>query len=334
MSENNINHMAFVVDASSSMSNLSDATIKVFDNQIAHLARRSKEMGQETRVSVYLFSSVVTCIIFDKDVLRLPSLSGLYHAHGNTALIDGALKSIEDLETTSQIYGDHSFLIFVLTDGEENCSSANRSKLSDKLSGLDDNWTLAVLVPNSNGVFEAKKAGFPANNIDVWDPSAKGIIEAGEKLKRVTETYMVDRSNGVRGTRSLFKVDISGLSSKKVNDNLDSLKGHEFQAVDLKKDGTIRDVVEKATKKDYVKGSAFYQLTKPETVQSYKKVAIRNKVSGYVYAGDKARQLLGLPDSDARIRPEDLGKFDVFVQSTSVNRRLIGGTTLLVIHNP
>jgi von Willebrand factor type A domain-containing protein len=334
MSENNINHMAFVVDASSSMSGLSDATIKVFDNQIAHLARRSKEMEQETRVSVYFFASDVTCIIFDKDVLRLPSLRGLYHAGGNTALIDGAVKSIEDLETTSQIYGDHSFLIFVLTDGEENNSNSDAEDLSKKLKSLPDNWTLAVLVPNSTGVFEAKKAGFPANNIDIWDPSAKGIIEAGEKLKRVTESYMEGRKAGVRGTKSLFRVDISSLSSKKVNDNLDSLKGHEFQAVDLKKDGTIRDVVEKATKKDYVKGSSFYQLTKPEMVQSYKKIAIRNKVSGFVYVGDKARSFLGLPDSDAKIRPEDLGKFDVFVQSTSVNRRLIAGTTLLIIHNP
>lgn len=336
MSQNNINHIAFVIDASSSMSHLSDDVVKVFDAQIQHLARRSKEVGQETRVSVYFFADrdSINCIIFDKDVLRLPSLAGLYTPYGNTALRDGVAKAIDDLETTSQIYGDHAFLVFAQTDGEENNSRISQSSFAQKLARLPDNWTVAVLVPNASGVHEAKQAGFPADNIAVWNTSAKGMSEVAKQMTESTEVFFQNRAKGIRGTRSLFKLDVSDLSSKKVNDNLDSLKAHEYHLVSLKKDGTIRDVCEKITKADYVKGSAFYQLMKPETIQGYKKIIIRNKVSGYLYTGDKARKLLGLPDHELRLRPEDLGKFDIFVQSTSVNRRLIAGTDFIILKNP
>lgn len=335
MSQNNINHIAFVVDASSSMSHLSDAVVKAFDAQIAHLARRSKEVGQETRVSVYFFSysHQITCVIFDKDVLRLPSLAGLYHAGGNTALRDATFKAIEDLETTSQIYGDHAFLLFGMTDGQENDSRKTAAQLKSKLGSLPDNWTVAVLVPDASGVHEAKQAGFPADNIAVWNTS-KGMEEVSKQFTESTEVFFQNRAKGIRGTRSLFKLNVADLSSKKVNDSLDSLKAHEYHLVSLKKDGTIRDVCEKITKADYVKGSAFYQLMKPETIQGYKKIIIRNKVSGFLYTGDKARKLLGLPDHELRLRPEDLGKFDIFVQSTSVNRRLIAGTDFIVLKNP
>jgi hypothetical protein len=336
MSQNNINHIAFVVDASTSMSDKSKTVVELFDAQIKHLARRSKEVNQETRVSVYFFShsDSIHCVIFDKDVLRLPSLAGLYTPNGNTALRDATLKAVVDLETTSQIYGDHAFLLYAITDGEENDSAANANSLARRLNGLPDNWTVAVLVPDASGVHEAKRAGFPADNIAVWDTSDRNMVEMEKKMTESTETFFQNRAKGIRGTRSLFKIDTSNLSSKKVNDSLDSLKSHEFIAVALTKDGTIRDVVERATGEDYVKGSAFYQLSKPETVQSYKKVCIRNKISGYVYSGDKARKLLNLPDTDARIKPEGLAKFDIFVQSTSVNRKLIGGTTLIILKNP
>jgi hypothetical protein len=44
--------------------------------------------------------------------------------------------------------------------------------------------------------------------------------------------------------------------------------------------------------------------------------------------------MLGLPRvGDARVRPGDHGKFDVFVQSTSVNRKLSYGTQVMYWEN-
>lgn len=327
---NHINHIAFVVDASGSMGHLTDAVVSVFDNQIKHLARRSQELDQETRVSVYMFNNGVDCIIFDKDVMRLPSLRSFYRPDGGTALIDGTLQSIDDLEKTAQMYGDHAFLIYAITDGQENASKAKPAKLKTCIDKLPDNWTIAALVPNASGVHEAKQFGFGANNIMIWDATAKGIAELGQKLEKVNEGFMQARKSGVRGSKSLFVIDTSKLSSKKVNDNLDALKSSEYWVIEVRRDATIKDLVEREVG-TFVKGSAYYQLTKLETVQGYKKICIRNKISKYVYSGDKARKLLGLPDHDLKLKPEQLSKFDVFVQSTSVNRKLIGGTELIVL---
>lgn len=149
---NIINHIVFVVDKSGSMASLRDVVVKVFDKQIKYLAERSRVLDQETRVTVYCFDDTPECIIFDKDVLRLPSLAGLYKTSGRTALIDATLLAIDDLSKTHVKYGDHSFLLYVLTDGEENSSSNSRHSIQTVINSLPDNWTVAVLVPNQTGV--------------------------------------------------------------------------------------------------------------------------------------------------------------------------------------
>lgn len=52
-----INHIALVVDKSGSMGPLKDAVVKVFDREIENLKKRSIELNQETRISVYLFGT-------------------------------------------------------------------------------------------------------------------------------------------------------------------------------------------------------------------------------------------------------------------------------------
>lgn len=80
----------------------------------------------------------------------------------------------------------------------------------------------------------------------------------------------------------------------------------------------------------FKKGRGFYEFTKPELIQEYKEVVLRDKATGDMFSGDKAREMIGLnPGQRARLKPAHLEKFDVFVQSTSYNRNLIGGTRFL-----
>lgn len=329
--QNYINHIAFVVDRSGSMSHLSNKVVQVFDAQIKHLSKRSQELDQETRASVYLFDTSTECLFYDKDVMRLPSLASLYQAGGGTALVDGAMQAINELKQTAQLHGDHAFLIYVLTDGEENSSSTRPSTLQKALADLPDNWTVAVLVPDAQGESEAKRFGFSKDNIMQWSTTEKGMEEVGEKLRTVTDSYMTGRTQGIRGTRSLFKVDTSNLASRKVSDTLDALPANKYYLLDVYRDSDIRSFVEASPVGQYVTGNTFYQLTKSEKIQSYKKVAVQNKVSGRVYVGDQARDLIGLPAFDAKVKPEDASKFNIFIQSTSVNRKLVKGTKALVL---
>jgi len=327
--ENYINHIVLVLDASSSMYYNAKELVKVADNQIAYLAQRSKDLDQETRVTVYSFNDRhnAKCLIYDKDVLRMPSIAGLYEANGMTALVDASILALEDLAMTPEKYGEHAFLVYVLTDGEENDSGHTAGDLLRKIESLPDNWTVAAFVPDQRGVFEAKKFGFPKENIAVWDATtAKGVSEAGEKIKQTTEVFMQNRRHGIRGTKNLFKLTIPSLS--KVENTLSSLHYGQFRLLDVEETGRIDEFVESHFNRPYKLGEAYYQLTKREEIQPQKQIAIYSK--GKLYIGDEARTLLGLPDHHVKVTPGDY-PYDIFVQSTSVNRKLIEGTKLLIL---
>ncbi|AOR36644.1 hypothetical protein BFF78_41310 [Streptomyces fodineus] len=341
--QNYINHVALVLDASSSMSHLSRKVVEVADQQIAYLARRSRELDQETRVTVYVFADKVECVIYDKDVLRMPSLKQLYRVGGMTALLAAALKSQHELAQTAQLYGDHSFLTFVLTDGQENashrCPDAPAMDprelvkvVAEMIETQEDNWTLAVLVPDQMGKREAMQCGFPKDNIAIWDAtSTQGLEEAGQVIRQATEKFMVGRTQGIRGSRAVFSTGAEAVNKDTIKAaGLTPVNESQYELIPVTRDAAIRDWVIECGH-TYRTGGAFYQLSKSEKIQAQKQIAVLEKKTDRVYAGPEARALLGLPDVEVRIKPDHNDDFMIFVQSTSVNRRLIPNTRLLLM---
>lgn len=340
--ENIINHIVLVLDASDSMTHLKNEVIKVADNQIEYLARRSKELDQETRVTVYSFNTNykvvfgrydhapnIQCLIYDKDVLRVPSISEVYKTDGATPLIDATMLALDDLAMTPEKYGEHSFLVYVLTDGEENQSTNRPSVLSEKIANLPDNWTLATFVPNQNGVFEAKKFGFPKDNIAVWDAtSTAGVQEMGKQIRETTERFMQARSTGTRGIRNLFSLE-NPTNQDIAKANLQALHYGQFRLYDVDRKVRIDKFIEEMTGRAYKLGEGYYELSKPEIIQPQKQVAILNKQG--LFVGDDARNLLGLPDEHVRVKPNHNPDYTIFVQSTSNNRNLMPNTKLLIL---
>lgn len=333
--QNYINHIALVLDDSGSMAKHRASVIKVADAQIAHLAQRSKELDQETRVTVYTFGerNKLRCVIYDKDVLRLPSIRDAYNAHdGETALIDATLKALDDMAKTPEIYGDHAFLVYVLTDGLENVRPSGGPELNKRIAGLADNWTVAVFVPDIIGKREARNYGFPADNIAIWDASdVRGMERVGEAVRQTTESFMSMRSAGVRGTRKLFELNQVTTAEVK-SAGLDSLHPGQYRTFDVTEKIAIAPFVEAKTRRAYVAGEAFFQLTKSEIVGASKELAIFDKKSSKLYVGANARKLLGLPDAEIRIAPSHNPDHTVYIQSTSVNRWLMPNTRLLLIN--
>lgn len=331
--QNYVNHIALVLDASGSMAKHAKELIKVADEQIAYLARRSQELDQETRVTVYTFNSKARCVIYDKDVLRLPSIASFYKPSGQTALVDAALLSQQDLTMTPQKYGDHAFLTFILTDGEENASENKPKHLVNILNGMPDHWTVAVLVPNMRGKHEAKAFGFPADNIAIWDATtSEGVREAGATITRATESFMTGRATGIRGSRALFSTGVDAVNAETVKSlGIKPLSPSQFVLVPVPRDSVIRDFVE-STGRGFQVGKAFYQLMKPETIQANKLVAVVEKKTAKVFLGPEARALIGLPDMEVRVRPSYNPDYTIYVQSNSVNRKLIAGTKILLVN--
>lgn len=341
-----INHIALVIDASGSMAGISKEVVEVADNQVESLAKSSRHNDQETRFSVYTFDDNVNCIFYDKDVYRLPSLKGKYRLGGMTALASATMCAISDLEKTATLYGEHSFLLYILTDGEENASSPeDKRALKRKLASLPDNWTVILLAPNQQAIAAAKRIGFPADFIEKWDPTAKGVEELGRRLTTATESYMTLRAAGhaAKDLKKVFSLDSSSVSKALQSGDLNILPKGKYRELTVPVDRglpnekvEISDFVKGYYGLPYQKGDCYYQFVDrgrgKEKIQAGKRVAIRNKRTRDVYVGDIARKMIGLPDhQDVRMLPEEVPDFDIFVQSTSTNRFIKGGTDLLYI---
>lgn len=336
---NIITHVVLVLDRSGSMYGHTNKLIQVADGYVKSLAEQSKAMNQEWRISVYAFDDSVQCLIWDMDVLRTPSISDVYKAGGGmTALMDATAIAINDLRTIPVRYGDHSFLMFVLTDGAENASRGYTSdSLKRLIGGLNDTWTLGALVPDTMGVMYAKKYGFPAGNIDKWDTKSEhGVESAGERIATATGLYMSARATNksYRGTRTLFSMDDATLNEQAVDAaDLQPLNADEYTLCVVPHDTPIREFVEREMGLQWIIGRGYYQLKTRVKVQAQKKLAIVEKKTNKVYMGNDARQLLGLPDYEVSISAAFNTRYDVFIQSTSVNRKLLAGQRFLWLNH-
>ena len=331
--QNFINHIVFVVDRSGSMARHAKNVVSVFDNQIKHLAQSSKELNQETRVSVYVFDSRIECLIYDMDVMRLPSLAEFYKVGGNTAFRDATIKASEELSLTPELYANHAFLVYMITDGYDNESKNSPAQVSKLINNGKDNWTFACLVPDSQSRQAVIQCGFTLENIQLWAANSKdGITEAGNVIRQATDNYMAARARGMRSTKNLFHLNTNAITTVKVVNQLTELTPSQFALFPVHKESVIQPFVESWTQQPYRKGSAYFMLTKPENVQNYKQVCLQDKATGKVYSGPEARQMLGLPDFEVKVSPSDHPKFNIFIQSTSANRKLVAGTQLIVLN--
>lgn len=114
-------------------------------------------------------------------------------------------------------------------------------------------------------------------------------------------------------------------------DKLEAVRPGRFQMLEVDHDCSISDFV-RSNGAEFRVGRGFYEMTKRETIQARKEVILMDRRSGDMFTGHKAREILGLPDGvETRIAvPENvLDKYVIFVQSTSSNRKLIGGTRFL-----
>lgn len=118
-------------------------------------------------------------------------------------------------------------------------------------------------------------------------------------------------------------------SAEFTNTDLRAVPPGRFQALEVDSDMPIKQfVLENGL--TFKAGRGFYEFTKTETIQGHKEVVLMDRKTGDLYSGERAREMLGLPPgSTVRIKPSSLEKFVVFVQSTSYNRKLIGGTRFL-----
>ena len=326
------NHVALIIDRSGSMGTLRYDVIEQINKQIGNIKAQAYKSKQKTLVSIYTFSSnrqlkSVTINAFPEAVQSFTSSD--YYPDGQTALLDAIRDVANDLRSRDDGAKTTSFLMMVLTDGQENDSLTPKHQIETLLRDLQgtDRWTFAMLMP-PGGKLYALRLGIPAGNIQEWEGTRQGLENVTYQAVASTASYYSNRGQGMTSTTKFF-TDLSGISQRDLNKLID-LTG-DFKRWQVKAEEAISDFVE-SHGKIYEPGKAYYQLTKPEKVQPYKQVVIEDRTNKELYGGDQARKLIGItatPGQVFKLNPGNHANFNLFVQSTSMNRKLVRGTTLL-----
>lgn len=334
------NYIGISRDHSASMRGIARAAGHDYNDNIAAIKENAQKHNIDTIVSVVQcgagYPAKVVREVVNSNVNKLkPIAEGKYIADGNsTPLFDSVGDLIEQFESVPDANDpDVSFVVMIITDGQENSSRKwNGSTLSKKIKQLQatDRWTFVFRVP----VGERRSLmqyGIPGGNILEWDQTDHGVEVATKATRSAFDSYYSSRTLGAKSTDK-FYADLSDVSLTEVKKALvDISKDVDILKVKTTEDGIqIRDFVTQRTRKPFTKGCAFYQLTKTESVQGYKQIAIRDKLKGSVYSGYAARDMLGLPQSgEVKLAPGAHGQYDIFIQSTSVNRKLVANTNVL-----
>lgn len=155
-------------------------------------------------------------------------------------------------------------------------------------------------------------------------PQFETLIEAtGRKTPQIV--YLTDILAG----RKPAKVPIS-FTTGKTEAEWNAVNPARFQVLDVPSECDIKSFVEDNGLL-FRKGRGFYQLTsKSVLVQYHKECVLQDKVTGEFFNGTKVREMIGLPvGEDAKLRPTYLDKYNIFIQSTSNNRKLLRNSKFL-----
>lgn len=320
-------------DHSGSMHALKAAAMKDYNDSIQAIKSAAGSNNIDTIISTVkcgVGRGSVEKEIQNSSINAIPRLE-TYSTEGQTPLFDSVGTLIEMLSATPDASDQNvSFLVMAITDGQENQSGYWKTALKPKIQELQktDRWTFVFRVPTGYA-HELIKLGIPSGNIQEWDTTERGLKEGSVQTQEAFRGFYSARSAGVKSTNN-FYANISASPSQVQAALTDISMTVKIWPV-TSGGAMIRPFVEKMLGHGMILGAAFYQLNKPEkAVQDYKQLIIRDKQSGAVYTGRAARQLLGLPDKGTiKLEPGNHGTYEIYIQSTSVNRKLISGTNVL-----
>ncbi len=246
---------------------------------------------------------------------------------GMTALRDAIGKALE-LSAKSPAQAQ---LISAFTDGIENHSylySVARLKTELQRQELLGKLTLTMAGP-AEARKQLSEVGIPEANFRQWDGSEQGLVETAKATTTALDTYVQQRRTGV--TRSSgFYADLSQVTPAGVRANTKQVFPREVRTVTRHMSG--RAIADFYGSK-FQQGSHYYQLVKPEYLQEDKDLVVFIKDKGEYRQGSRAvRSLMGLPETGKiRVYPGKLDQYDLFVQSTSNNRKVVEGQQMLTL---
>lgn len=338
---NMLTKVCLVRDNSASMGSYKNDALKDFNTNLKNLKKESSET-QVVLASVVEFNEHRSYLRrHDTDtakvtIANVPVKEIAEYKHyecevGQTPLYDAinlGIETIKDMHST----GDVAYLMLITTDGAENASKISASSLRQTITTLQktDKWTFAFRVPRGHKQSLIYQLGIPEGNVIEWEQTGEALRHSTIAASAGTQSYFSNRAMGLTSSKSFFTTDLSNVSINDVKQNLvDITNTIKVEPVWAKNnDNSIKKFCEEHFG-EYAAGRAFYELNKPEIIQGYKKVIVKDKTTGAYYGGNQARDLLKLPAHELKVKPGDHGNFEIFVQSTSYNRKLKENTKVV-----
>ena len=204
-----VNHIAFVMDHSGSMGDISEQSRTNFNEQLEQIKKDSDE--QSNYVTIIEFDNRVKEVCRGKDINAIEPLK-TYWLGGMTALYDAIMHTISCIENDMPKEGNHAALVTIITDGYENASVENkqdegRLRIKERIERLQktDNWTF-VFMGAGQDVLETAVEGLGVNRLNTMSFSAsnKGVRDSGATYKMSYENYSENRMKGVTNSTSFF----------------------------------------------------------------------------------------------------------------------------------
>lgn len=290
---------------------------------------------QDISVSIYTFGDKLASIALNESRGNLSSLitnvSSLYHPNEGSTDLYGSLNNAI-LNCLKSNRTDESYLFIIITDGEDNVRKISPSELSKTIRDVHatDRWSFVVSCPIGHSR-KITNIGIPVGNIKEWDTNDSNGMEEVSRTNSVgLSNYFSARSAGKTNTKSFFaEVNVGRSGVRSVTSGLILEDKSHFRKLKVDKATNIKDFIESKGLK-FEPGRSFYSLSKPETVQSYKKILLQKRKDSKIYGGLSVRDKLNIPaGGDGRVVPGNLGEWIIWIQSTSSNRKLLAGMELL-----
>jgi hypothetical protein len=324
-------YVGLVRDHSGSMSGLQHAALKDYNANLETIKTASVKEDIDTILNVVAFEHTIDLVNSNSSVTGVRPLQRYPTGGGSTPLIQAVMKLIEHMEKVPDARDKNvSFLVMATTDGQENVADeSQKAEFARKVKQLQatDRWTFTFRTPHG-GRGAMERLGIPGHNVQEWEQTERGMQDSTSQNVVAVANFYSGRNRGLTGS-SNFYANAAAITPTVAKQTLTDISG-SVRIFPVDKREEIQPFFMRKLK-FYVPGTGFYQLTKPEkAVQSYKGIIIRNKKTGSVYAGQSARDLLGIPTGGTiKLVPGDHGQWDIFVQSISNNRILYPGTSVV-----
>lgn len=200
------NQIAIVLDCSGSMQICARETVDALNNQIQTI--RSNSDGMDTKVTLVKFATRPDePQFFNQDVSVLKEITYEdYQPNGGTAMFDAVGQTIDMLKALNESK-DTSFLVIIISDGQENASQKfTRELIAERVQELQDtkHWTFTYLGANQDLADLSKSLCIPIGNMQSFAGSAQGMNFADTILCSASTSYLSARRVGATSVRNFY----------------------------------------------------------------------------------------------------------------------------------